>query len=111
MNQEELQKYWDACLIKQWRQFGRINDLFAMYKSIVGVYPEADSLLRMPPQGMSHLIGVRVYVDNFLSKLNEKLWATPPEKDVDTLRALTKSKYNNKQRGATDGEKIGRAHV
>ena len=109
MNQEELQKYWDACLIKQWRQFGRINDLFAMYKSIVGVYPEADSLLRMPPQGMSHLIGVRVYVDNFLSKLNEKLWATPPEKDVDTLRALTKSKYNNKQRGATDGERARNA--
>lgn len=109
MTQEELQKYWDACLIRQWRQFGKIYDLFSMYKSIVGSYPQTGSLLRMPPEGLPHRIGVRVYVDNFLSKLNEKLWATSPEKDVDTLRALTKSKYNNKQRKATDGERARNA--
>lgn len=103
MTQEEMQKYWDACLIKQWRLMGTVGDLFNMYKSIVGNYPQPGELLRLP--ALHHTIGVRVFVDTSLPKLNEILWKTEPDKDIETLRKLTKSKYENDKRPRTSGEK------
>lgn len=103
MTQEEMQKYWDACLIKQWRLMGTVGDLFNMYKSIVGNYPQPGELLRLP--ALHHTIGVRVFVDTRLPKLSDILWKTEPEKDVETLRKLTKSKYENDKRPSTSGER------
>ena len=94
MTQEELQKYWDACLIKEWRNHGNINSAESMFKSIVGEYPrEYPELLRVPKQGMPRKITMRVFVANDLPLISEKLWAQKPEKDIDLLRALQKSGY------------------
>ena len=103
MTQEEMQKCWDACLIKQWRLMGTVGDLFNMYKSIVGNYPQPGDLLRLP--ALHHRVGVRVFVDSYLPKLNDILWKTKPEKDVETLRKLTKSKYENDKRPTSNGER------
>lgn len=103
MTQDEMQKYWDACLIKQWRLMGTVGDLFEMYRSIVGRYPLHGELMRMPE--LHRKIGVRIYVDKFLPKLNDLLWKVEPEKDVRVLDKLTKSRYDKDVRGATDSER------
>ena len=103
MTQEEMQKYWDACLIRQWRRVGTVGSVFTMFKSIVGHYPKSGELLRIPP--MHRKVGIRVYVDCYLPKLNDLLWKVPPDKDVEILNKLTKSKYDNDKHPSTNGEK------
>ena len=105
MTAAELQKYWDACLIKQWRLAGTLADLRTMYKSIVGEYPDNHSILRKPEASMPYRIGVRVFVDTRLSKLNELLWKVSPEKDVEILKKLTTSKYDIHRRKSTYAER------
>ena len=105
MTTAELQKYWDACLIKQWRLAGTLADLRTMYKSIVGEYPDNHSILRKPEASMPYRIGVRVFVDTRLSKLNELLWKVSPEKDVEILKKLTASKYDTHNRPSTNAER------
>ena len=105
MTTAELQKYWDACLIKQWRLAGTLGDLRTMYKSIVGEFPDNHSILRKPEASMPYKIGVRIFVDTRLSKLNELLWEVPPEKDVEILKKLTASKYDIHNRPPTNAER------
>lgn len=103
MTQEEMQKYWDACLIRQWRKAGTVGSVFTMFKSIVGHSPQPGELLRIPI--LPPRVGVRVYVDSYLPKLSVLLWKAPPEKDVEILNKLTKSKYEKDKRPSTNGEK------
>ena len=105
MTTAELQKYWDACLIKQWRLAGTLEDLRTMYKSIVGEFPDNHNIRRKPKIGMPYKIGVRVFVDSELSKLNELLWKVTPEKDVEILSKLTTSKYDIHSRPLTNAER------
>ena len=105
MTTAELQKYWDACLIKQWRLAGTLADLRAMYKSIVGEFPDNHNIRRKPKIGTPYKIGVRVFVDSELSKLNELLWKVTPEKDVEILSKLTTSKYDIHSRPPTNAER------
>jgi len=88
----ELQKTWDACLIRCWRMNLTLLDVMQMYNSITKQDP-AD-LLRMPMDEMPKKIGVRVFMDSYLHKISERLWAQEPAKDIDLLRKLQTSKYD-----------------
>ena len=88
----ELQKTWDACLIRCWRQNLTVLDALMMFKSIAGSYPE--NLLRIPKKGFPAKINVRVFVDTYLNKISTRLWAQSQDKDVLLLRKLQESKYD-----------------
>lgn len=89
------QEYWDASLIRAWRQDMRLLDVINMWESITNkVYQsEQGSLLRAPHSGFPWQVRVRVMVAELLPKINERLWSQPPEKDVLLLKALTGSNY------------------
>lgn len=88
------QEYWDACLIKTWRNAGTIGDVFAMFYSIMKTFASEYELLRVPPKEIYPKIGVRVFVARYLPKINDWLWDKPREKDVELLKKLSKSKYD-----------------
>jgi hypothetical protein len=90
------QKNWDAALIKTWRLAGNIGDVYALFKAISGKRTdECDPpLKRMPPSNIPWKIGVRVFVADHLSKISNRLWDQPPEKDILLLRKLETSSYD-----------------
>lgn len=100
------QKYWDACLIKVWRNAGTVLDVIQMYRSITNKEID-DSLLRTPSKYYPWKIGVRVFVAERLEKISRKLWEQPPEKDVELLNRLQTSKYttSNESTLTVDKEK------
>ena len=90
------QEYWDACLIKLWRNFGNVYDLNKMFHAIVGKWP-ADMeprLLRTPVRWTPGGMGIRYYTAHFLPNINDRLLAKGPENDVALLRTLKDSKYD-----------------
>lgn len=89
------QEYWDACLIKTWRNNGKISDAMAMFKSITGKYPYAyeEPLLRTPLRAVPWGLYVRPFVAAHLEKISKRLWEQTPDKDVALLRKLQASKY------------------
>jgi hypothetical protein len=102
------QEYWDACLIKTWRNFGTFKDACNMFRSITNVWPnECDpALLRYPTVFVPYGVQMQYFVANYLPKMNDWLWANPPTKDVDLLRKVNKSKYTVvKKRTHSEDEK------
>jgi len=91
------QEYWDACLIRTWRKSGTLIDATSMFHSITGKKLHEAGILRIPRDSLSWKIGVRVFMANFLPKISDRLWNQPPEKDVELLRKLSKSKYNTEK--------------
>ena len=90
------QKNWDAALIKTWRLVGNVGDVYVLFKALSGKRSdECDPpLKRMPPKGFPWKIGVRVFVANHLSKISNRLWDQPQEKDILLLRKLETSSYD-----------------
>ncbi len=92
------QEYWDACVIKTWRQHGSFLDAVNMFKSITGIDLMTEegrrSVLRTPRQFFPAHSGIRLFVAQFLPKISERLFDQPPEKDVLLLRKLATSKYD-----------------
>lgn len=90
------QEYWDACLIKTWRNCGSVMDALQLFNSITG--KRADEieprLLRMPRLGYKYKLPVRIFMANHLEKISNRLFEQPPEKDVALLRKLKDSKYD-----------------
>lgn len=102
------QEYWDACLIKTWRNIGKLQDACTMFKSITGKWPDEyePPLLRYPTMFVPYGMQMQYFVASYLPKMNEWLWAHPPNKDVDLLRKVGKSKYNvMKKRDVGEEEK------
>jgi hypothetical protein len=89
-----LQEYWDACLIKTWRNLGSISNAMHMFEVTTGKMLFESNLLRVPPLGFPWKVGMRVFVAERLPKISERLWSQPPEKDVLLLRKLATSKYD-----------------
>lgn len=89
------QEYWDASLIRAWRQDMKIIDVINMWQSITNKnYPtDKEQLLRAPPSGFPWQVKVRVMVAELLPKINQRLWDQSPEKDILLLKALTGSNY------------------
>jgi len=90
------QEYWDACLIKTWRNDGKIVDAYAMFKSITGetVFNREPPLLRTPKENVPTKIPVRAYVAQHLEKISKRLWEQKPDKDILLLKKLQTSKYD-----------------
>ena len=93
------QEYWDACLIRTWRQYGSVLDAMIMFKSITKIQMEnvEPKLLRIPRAGFPWKLGVRVFVAEHLSKISARLWDQPPEKDVALLKKLKDSNYDTEK--------------
>lgn len=100
------QEYWDACLIRTWRQSGSVLDAMIMFKSITKINLEdvEPKLLRVPRVGFPWKIGIKVFVAEHLSKISARLWDQPPEKDVALLKKLKDSKYDTEKDAIADNE-------
>lgn len=94
------QEYWDACLIRCWRNFQNIQDANSMFKSICGEWPDKvePKLLRLPKPNTPITVNIRYFAAHFLPKINDFLCDKPPEKDVELLRALKTSKMDTLDR-------------
>lgn len=90
------QEYWDACLIRTWRNIGTLKDANSMFRSITGEWPDKiePPLLRLPKQALPVTVQVRYFVAHFMPKLNDMLHRSDRDKDVEILRKLKDSKYN-----------------
>jgi hypothetical protein len=91
------QEYWDACLIRAWRNHLQLLDAMRMFYSITGKRTDECELLRVPLPNVPWKTGVRVFIASHLPKINDRLWDQEPEKDVALLRKLQKSKYNTEK--------------
>ena len=98
------QEYWDACLIRTWRQSGSVLDAMIMFKSItkINLADVEPKLLRIPRVGFPWKIGIKVFVAGHLSKISARLWDQPPEKDVALLKKLKDSKYDTEKDAIDD---------
>ena len=90
------QEYWDACLIKTWRNHGQLIDAMQMFTSMTGKRTDEidPPLLRLPRAGTPWKLSVRPYMAAYLEKISKRLWEQPPEKDVLLLKKLQTSKYD-----------------
>jgi hypothetical protein len=105
MTDTDLQKYWDACLIRSWRRAEQVIDTVHAWESITGKGIKDTPILRKPPASFPWKVGVRVFVAERLHKLSNYLWGHGPEKDVELLRKLQTSKYD------TDKERAPRSNM
>ena len=92
-----LQEYWDACLIRAWRNHLQLMDAMSMFYSITGKRVDECELLRIPKEGLPWRTSARIFAACYLPKINDRLWDQEPEKDVALLRKLSKSKYNTEE--------------
>ena len=102
------QEYWDACLIKVWRNIGTFTDARVMFHSITKTWPDEcePPLLRYPTQYIPRGMQVKYFVAHYLPKMSDWLWSHTPDKDVELLRAISKSKYTvTKERLKSDDER------
>ena len=90
------QEYWDACLMRTWRQAGTVMDAIQMFQSITkkDFVEEVPHLKRVPKLGYPWKTGIRIFVSKHLSKINKRLWDQPPEKDLPLLQKLKTSDYD-----------------
>ena len=67
------QEYWDACLIRAWRNFYSLKELNKMFHSITGKWPSEmePRLLRTSTRWLPLHMGVRYYTAQFLPKINK----------------------------------------
>ena len=98
------QEYWDACLIRTWRQSGSLLDAMMMFDSItklraIDIEPK---LLRLPSEGFPWKIGIRVFMASHLSKISNRLWDQSPKRDVALLQKLKDSKYDTEKDTISD---------
>ncbi len=87
---EPDQRFYDAMIIKCWRDFKGTKDLIDWSVSEFGRVPWQLPLVRN-----KHLFGgVRAWVATRLPILNDKLWSLPPEKNIEILDWLGKTKMD-----------------
>lgn len=100
------QEYWDACLVRTWRQSGSVLDAMSMFCSITGKKLDDfdPPLLRIPKAGFPWRIGVKVFVASYLSKISKRLWEQPPDRDVALLHKLKVSKYDTENAEIKDSD-------
>lgn len=97
---EQIQKYWDACLIRGWRENQTVKDAIISWHSITGLKlgEQRDHMRRLPRPTMPWEISVRVFCASYLPKINDWLWDHEPTNDIKLLRSLQESKYDTQQK-------------
>jgi hypothetical protein len=78
-----------------WQNFGTVLDGMSMFKSLTGKKTEEidPPLLRLPHPKMPWKMGMRVFVDQYLPKINGWLHETPQQNHHKLLAKLKNSKY------------------
>lgn len=104
MTKEEMQKYWDAMLIRSWRQFGTVGELRDMFLQTCGVSCVEAGILRITPP-MHGMSSTRAFVASYLPKINDRLLSQDPAKDVLLLRKLQSSPYDTMKKAMPDAER------
>ena len=102
------QEYWDALLVRGWRNSTSIKDTIDAFKSITGVDPREHQppLLRVPSSFIKYNATMRWFVGTYLWSLNDLFWNTPPDKDTELFKRVSKSKADTtKTRHRTAGDK------
>ena len=92
MTNEEAQKFWDACLIRCWRDCKTIRSCYLMFHHATGFKTEDFDLLRTTLT-MPWDVPVRVFMAQRLPKIGDRLFARGKEHDLALLRSLQGSKY------------------
>ena len=101
------QEYWDACLIKTWRNMGSVGDVLHMFAGITQKRNDQVTLLRNIPTNIPWKVPLRAFVAERLPKISERLWNQTPEKDVALLRKLQTSPYDTATTNLTpDNERL-----
>ena len=108
------QKMWDACFIKAWREDKTVGELFDLFKMVLNQDArEMPELERVPFRGFPNRVKLRVFTGAYMKKINDRLWAVGPERDVDLLNKLQtvhggihKQKYRSN--GTREMEAAGR---
>jgi hypothetical protein len=102
------QEYWDACLIRTWRQSGTVMDAIRMFQSITkkNFVEECPNLKRVPKLGYPWNTGIKPFVDQYLSKISKRLWDQTPEKDILLLQKLKASTYDTENDTSMDDRNL-----
>ena len=87
---EPSQRFWDAMIIKAWRDFKNTKDLHEQSVAEFGIAPWNLPLIR----NKEMYGGVRAWVATRLPLLSEKLWILPKERHIELLDWLDKSKMD-----------------
>ena len=87
---EPSQRFWDAMIIKAWRDFKGTKDLYEQSIAEFGTAPWNLPLIR----NKEMYGGVRAWVATQLPLLSEKLWILPKERHIELLDWLDKSKMD-----------------
>lgn len=103
------QEYWDACLIKTWRQAEQVLHTIQMFEAVTGIAFKDAQLLRAPRLSYPWKTGVRVFVAAHLPKINDRLWNQPPEKDALLLRKLATSSYTATEQNTNPDKELAAA--
>ena len=83
------QKMWDACFIKAWREDKTVGQLFELFEMVTKQQArEIPELERVPFGGFPYKLKLRVFTGAYMKKLNDRLWAGDPARDVDLLNKL-----------------------
>ena len=83
------QKMWDACFIKAWREDKTVGQLFELFEMVTKQQAsEIPELERVPVRGFPYKLKLRVFTGAYMKKLNDRLWAGDPARDVDLLNKL-----------------------
>ena len=83
------QKMWDACFIKAWREDKTVGQLFELFEMVTKQQArEIPELERVPFSGFPYKLKLRVFTGAYMKKLNDRLWAGDPARDVDLLNKL-----------------------
>ena len=105
------QREWDALIILHWRRMNYMTNLIDHAKSLFGEDPaHMEGLKRVSIDGfVPYKMGVRPWTDNYLYKLNEKLWASNDNlailnwlnsSNIDLTRSKKPQRYSHERIGA-----------
>ena len=87
---EPSQRFWDAMIIKAWRDFKTTQDL---YEQSIAEFGKAQWNLPFV-RNKEMYGGVRAWVASRLPLLSDKLWVLPKERHIELLDWLDKSKMD-----------------
>jgi hypothetical protein len=87
---EPSQRFWDAMIIKAWRDFKSTKDLHEQSVAEFGIAPWNLPLIR----NKEMYGGVRAWVAIRLPLLSEKLWVLPKERHIELLDWLDGNKMD-----------------
>lgn len=91
------QEYWDACLIRTWRNHGSVKEALTMYQSITGIEAKDSNLKRVPVSKRTYG-PIREFVAQRLERISAWLLKCGPEHDKELLRKLSGSKLDVSER-------------